>query len=193
MRAHSPKGPFALVSQGAPSQNFLAAAAKWNSVTAGGTLKARNAPTQVFSRAGAGFAPSFTITQNTLVVGNGMTSVPTSPTSYMNVTVQGGPQNGRSGFVPAGDLVDRADGPATVDVPVPQVHILRTAQALNADVGGPWRDTMTLPVGTRVVPEPANRPGAAVPASKVWVRVVDGPSTGATGYLDQAELVNERP
>jgi hypothetical protein len=111
----------------------------------------------------------------------------------MNITVQGGPQNGRSGFVPAGDLVDHGDGPATVDLPVSDVHTLNAVQNLNDGVAGPWRDFMTLPVGTRVVPEPGNRPGAAVSPTKVWVRVVDGPDTGVNGYVDQVALTDERP
>jgi hypothetical protein len=98
-----------------------------------------------------------------------------------------------SGFVPAVDLVDQGDGPATVDLPVPDVHTLNRAQSLNDGVPGPWRDIMTLPVGTRVVPEPANPPGSSVPMTKTWVRVVDGPSTGANGYVDQAALTDERP
>lgn len=40
--------PFTLVSQGAPSQNFLAAAGAWNTATTGGSLVARNAPTNVY-------------------------------------------------------------------------------------------------------------------------------------------------
>jgi hypothetical protein len=30
-------------------------------------------------------------------------------------------------------------------------------------------------------------------ATKVWVRVVDGPNTGANGYLDRAALRDELP
>lgn len=72
------------------------------------------------------------------------------------------------------------------------VHALTVAQTLNDGVSGQWRDVTTLPIGTRVL-QTTDRPGSSVPATKVWVRVVDGPNTGANGYVDRAALRDELP
>lgn len=183
------KIPFALVSMGVPSQNFLAAAGQWNSATAGGTLKARNAPTQMYSLSGATFTASITVPQNTTVISNG--TIGAGAIEYVSVTVRGGALNGTNGFIRATDLADQGDGPATTDLPVPDVHTLNAAQEINHDVPGPWREFRTLPAGTRVV-----RTGATwghPPPGKVWIRVVDGAFIGAEGYVDGTALTDERP
>lgn len=183
------KIPFTLVSQGVPSQNFLAAAGQWNAVTAGGTLKARNSPTQMYRLTGATFTASITVPQNTTVISNG--TIGAGAIEYVSVTVQGGALNGTNGFIRATDLADQGDGPATTDLPVPDVHTLNAPQELNADVPGPWRETRTLPAGTRVV-----RTGATwglPPPGKVYVRVVDGAFINAEGYVNASALTDERP
>jgi hypothetical protein len=125
------------------------------------------------------------------VVINGTTSIPTAATSYMSITVQGGPANGRSGFVPAPDLVDQGDGPATVDLPVPDVHALNAPQTLNDGIAGPLRYFTALPLGTRVVPTTGS--SGTAPTTKVWVWVVDGPSTDHVGWIDRTAMTDERP
>jgi hypothetical protein len=180
--------PFRLISQGVPSAGFLAAAAAWNSATLRGTVVARHAPTSVYTSPGG--AVAYTIAQNTVVrVGDayGSGAVP-----YRQVTVRSGTHTGQTGYVQVSDLRDQADGASTVDLPTPDVHTLTTAQRLNDGISGPWRDTMSLAAGTRVV-QTTDRPGSGVPATKVWVRVVDGPNTGANGYLDRAALRDELP
>jgi hypothetical protein len=119
-----------------PTQNFLAAAGQWNSTTAGGTLKARNAPTQIYSRSGGSFTPAFTITQNTVVLSNGIVNA--GAAAYVSITIRGGPRAGQNGFVPATDLAEQNDGPATIDLPTPTVETLSSAQTLNDGVPGPW-------------------------------------------------------
>jgi hypothetical protein len=182
--------PFTVASQGVPTQNFLAAAGLWNSATAGGTLKARNAPTQIYARSGGSFTASFTITQNTVVLSNGIINA--GAAAYVSITIQGGPHNGQSGFVPATDLVDQNDGLATIDLPTPTVETLSSPQTLNDGVPGPWRDSQTLAAGTRVE-RTGRTPGSAPPATKAHVRVVDGANTGAQGYVETSALARERP
>jgi hypothetical protein len=181
--------PFAVASQGVPTQNFLAAAGQWNSTTAGGTLKARNSPTQVYARSGGSFTASFTIAQNTVVLSNGIVNAGNA--AYVSITVRGSPNNGQNGFVPATDLVDQNDGPATIDLPTPTVSTLSSPQTLNDGVPGPWRNTQALTAGTRVT-RTGSTPGRP-PPGRIHVRVVDGPNTGAEGYVDGAALARERP
>jgi hypothetical protein len=183
------KHPFTVASQGVPTQNFLAAAGMWNAATAGGSLKTRNEPTQIYSRSGGSFTASFTLARGTIVLSNGIVNAGTA--AYVSVTIQGGPRNGQSGFVPATDLVDQNDGLATIDLPTPTVETLSSVQTLNNGVPGPWRDRQVLALGTRVV-RTGQRPGLP-PADKIHVRVVDGANPGAEGYVEGAALAAERP
>lgn len=182
--------PFTLVSEGVPSQNFLAAAGQWNSVTAGGTLKARNNPTQVYSRSGSAFTPAYTIPQNTVVTSNG--TIGAGAIEYVVATIGGsGSHAGSTAYIRAGDLADQNDGLATIDLPVPDVHTLNAAQTLNDGITGSLRYHTALPVGTRVV-QTTGGSGTA-PATKVWVRVVAGPHTDEVGWVDRSALTDERP
>lgn len=181
--------PFQSVSQGAPSQNFLAAADAWNRATTGGTLEARNAPTQIHSRTGGGLTPAFTITQHTVVESSRLIGV--NGITYHFCRVQGGPQNGRTGYILATALRDRGDGGATIDLPVPGVHTLNAPQTLNHGVTGSLRYRTALPAATRVAP--ASGGAGNAPPTKVWVRVVDGPSTGEVGWIDRTAMTDERP
>jgi hypothetical protein len=63
---------FEAASQGAPTQNFLAPAAAWNTATARGTLVARNDPTQVDKRQRGSFVADYTIAKGTKVTASGM-------------------------------------------------------------------------------------------------------------------------
>ena len=173
--------PFEIVSQGVPSAGFLAAATAWNSATARGTLVARQDPTNVCGSPGG--SVTTTIPKDTPVTDSG--AFMGSGVAYRQVTVGGtGTAAGTFGYIRVSDLRDQGDGAATVDLPVPDVQTLISPQTLNDGVPGPWRDFAALPIGTRVV-ETSERPGGDVPAGKVWVRVVDGPSTGQCGYVDR--------
>ena len=181
--------PFQIVSQGAPSQNFLAAAEAWNGATTGGTLEALNSPTQVNARTGGALTPSFTIAQHTVVQSSRL--IGQNGITYHFCRVQGGARNGQTGYILATDLRDRGDGGATVDLPTPDVHTLNRAQTLNDGVKGPLRNRTALPAGTRVAPTKGG--AGTAPATKTWVRVVDGPNTGEVGWIDRAAMKDERP
>jgi hypothetical protein len=185
---------FAVVSQGAPSQNFLAPASAWNNATARGTLVARNDPTQVYKMSGSSFDPDYTIAKGVKVTTSG--SIGGGGVEYRVVSIVDGAKAGSSGYIKVPDLLDKGDGPATVDLPVPDVRVINAdGVGLNADVEGPWRYFDNLPKGTRVVPTGDTRATPGDPVSIVlrWVEVVDGPSTGASGYVPESVLSKERP
>lgn len=176
--------PFALVSQGVPSAGFLAAAAAWNSATARGTLVARQDPTNVYAAPGG--AVTTTIPVDTPVTDAG--AFMAGGIAYRQITVGGtGATAGTAGYIRVSDLRDQGDGAATANLPTPDVKELGAAQTLNDGVPGPWRDVMALPAGTRVVLTD-ERPGSGVSRRKVWIRVVDGPHTGACGYVDASAV-----
>lgn len=108
---------FAKVSDGTPSQNFLAPAAKWNASTARGTLVTRNAPTQVYGHRGDILFPSFTLSQNTTVTTT--LSFISGADTYLWATAADGPLIGKQGYINIADMTDKGDGPPTADLPVP--------------------------------------------------------------------------
>jgi hypothetical protein len=189
--------PFSLVSQGVPSQNFLAAAGAWNAAAATGTLVAKNAPTQCYKWSG-GFATDYTIARGVKVTQNSTVGAGTD--EYANVTIVDGAKAGSATFVKVRDLTDQGDGPATADLPVPDVHTIDAAGVeLNKGVPGPWRHRDPLPRGTRVVPTPTNTrtippdPGPGPDIAAIWVEVCDGPLIGHAGYVPRPAVKDERP
>jgi hypothetical protein len=189
--------PFALVSQGAPSQNFLAAASAWNSAAAAGTLVAKNAPTQCYKWS-SGFATDYTIVRGTKVTQN--STVGAGADEYVSVTIVDGAKAGSTTFIKVTDLTDKGDGAATVDLPVPDVHTIdATGVELNKGVSGMWRDHDALPKGTRVVPTPTNTkkvpadPGPGPDVDVIWVEVADGALIGRVGYVPRSALKDEKP
>jgi hypothetical protein len=118
-------------------------------------------------------------------------------TAHDEVQIVDGPHARQSGWVKATDLLDKGDGRPTTDLPVPDVHVLREERALNQEVPGPWREFRTLAKGTRVLPTtyrpglPAMTPGQPE-VKEVWVKVIDGPDTGAEGYLRKDVLTREQ-
>jgi hypothetical protein len=180
---------FAVVSQGAPSQNFLAPAAAWNSATTRGTLVARNAPTQVYKMSSGAFAADFTIDKDTKVTTSG--SIGGGGVEYRVCSIVDGAKAGSTGYIKVPDLKDKGDGGATVDLPVPDVHMLDAEATLNEGVTGTFKFKNKLAKGTRVVP--TGKTTTVEKATKKWVKVVDGPDTGAEGYVDATALKDERP
>jgi hypothetical protein len=145
--------PFAKVSEGVPSQNFLAAAAAWNPSTALGTLEAKNDPTQTYNEVSGAMTADYTIPRGTRVTQLRATSL--SGVVYAYCRVLSGTHTGDMRYIQNTHLRDRGDGAATADLPVPDVHTLVRAQTLNEGVPGPWRYINALASGTRVVPTPS--------------------------------------
>ncbi len=184
--------PFALVSQGTPSQNFLAAASQWNSAHIRGTLVARNNPTQVDRLDGAAFKPDFTIAKGTRVKDEGMAG--DLGQDRLQITVENGPEKDKAGDIRVTDLHDKGGKP-TIDLPSPDVFTIGAAKGakLNDGVPGKWTYNDTVPQGTRVErgrKRKVIRPGKVVVR---WVRVVDGPNTGKEGFVPETDLKAERP
>lgn len=145
--------PFAKVSDGVPSQNFLAAAAAWNPSTALGTLEATNDPTQTYNEVSGTMTADYTIPRGTRVTQLRATSL--SGVVYDYCRILSGPHTGDMRHIQNTHLRDRGDGAATADLPVPDVHTLTRAQSLNDGLPGPWRYVNTLATGTRIVPKPS--------------------------------------
>jgi hypothetical protein len=145
--------PFTKISDGVPSQNFLAAAAAWNPSTALGTLEAKNDPTQTYNEVSGAMTADYTIPRGTRVTQLRATSL--SGVVYDYCRILSGPHTGDMRYIQNTHLQDRGDGAATADLPVPDVHRLTRAQSLNAGLPGTWRHLNTLPTGTRVVPTPS--------------------------------------
>ena len=194
--------PFTKVSDGVPSQNFLAAAEMWNTSKTRGTLVAKNAPTQCYKFASGAFTADFTIAQGDKVTLN--STVGAGGVEYVNVTVVNGAKAGSTTFIKAPDMSDKGDGKATVDLPVPDVHVIdATAVELNKDVPGMWRHFDSLPKGTRVVRTPKDTrtidvppdvgiPGSGGPITVMWVEVIDGSLIGKSGYVPTTVLKDEK-
>ena len=192
---------FELASHGAPTQDFLAPAAQWNSTTGRGTIVTRAAATQVFGQVGDA-APRFTLPAGVTVTVRDHSVDNHGAVQFQEVDIVSGDHQGDHGFVRVRDLRDVGDGPATIDLPVPDVHTLTEAQELRLEppgelaelhLGGPpRRRPLVLPAGTRVVPDPRRLGEPGPPPGWRHVRVVDGPFTGRDGYLQEAALADER-
>jgi hypothetical protein len=184
--------PFALVSQGVPSQNFLAAAQAWNTSTALGTLETRNDPTQCHARASGAFTPAFTLPRGTRVTQINATSL--AGVVYDFVRILDGTRAGTTTYIQNTDLRDRGDGAATADLPVPDVHVIDAGDLkLNEFVAG--ATSTPIPRSTRCVPNPSDVRTVRTPLELQLIRIqiVDGPLTGQSGYVRRTALRKERP
>lgn len=183
--------PFVGVSQGVPSQNFLAPAAAFNAAKTRGTLIARHDPTQVYKVTASGFDPDFTIAKGTTVSSSGTVGAGPNSIPYAVITVSG-TSPVKSGYIKVADIQDKGDGKATVDLPVPEVQIINTigGVVLNDRVP-PYPVGPRLSNGTRVTATGVTQPS---PDGKTltWVAVVDGPNIGAAGYVPATVLLKER-
>jgi hypothetical protein len=180
----STKRPFELVSEGVPSEAFLNAAEAWNDSTARGTW-ATSVATDLLDRPGGTATAS--LAAGTTLTDRGAVSL--AGVMYRRVNVTSGDHSGSSGVVRVSDIADQGDGAATVNLPVPDVHVLTEAQALNDGVDGPYRYFDTLPIGTRVTL--TDQTHGMGPMDKVWIHVVDGPATGHEGFIDRAIMIPE--
>ena len=184
--------PFSRVSEGVPSQNFLAAAQAWNTSTAQGTIEARNAPTQCYALVSGAFTAAFDIPRGTQVEQLGSTS--DAGVVYDFVRIRGGTSNGTTTYIRNLDLRDRGDGSATADLPVPDVHVIDSGN-VELDEFVPGATRTRIPRGTRCVPNPSDTRTVRTPVELELIRIeiADGPLTGQSGYVSRAALRDERP
>lgn len=183
--------PLSLVSRGVPSVNFLSAAAVWNGATEDVGLETSADPTHVLAD---NLRVSFTVPRGTRLQSNGTGQA--SGNTYHSVTIQDG--TNRTGWVLASDTTQMDVGRATVNLPLVDVHTVSNPAgvSLNEGVPGPWRHFNTLPRSTRVrITDHSHVMGPHLPddklAGKAWIEVVDGPLTGAVGWVTHADLAPE--
>jgi hypothetical protein len=107
--------PLALVSGGAPSKGFLAAAKQWNSVANFGNVKTVASPTNVYDPS---YSVAFTVAKSTDVVITSAAPIHNEET-YDNVTISSGKQVGKSGYIKVNDLKDVGGANPVLKLPIP--------------------------------------------------------------------------
>jgi hypothetical protein len=185
-----------MASQGTPTNNFLAAAKEWNETTARGTVVTKANDTIAYKYSGGTFVEDFKEAANVQV--QRVSSIATAKGEFQKSKILSGTNAGREAFFHVNDLKDKGDGDATIDLPLEDVHVLKSKVELNKDIPGPWADTGDLDAGTRVrIKDNTYAQGPFDPdfpyAWKVLVEVVDGVGTGRIGWVPAAALQDENP
>jgi hypothetical protein len=107
---------FDIVSMGKPSQNFIAAAKKWNAGKTRGTLVPKADGTKVYD---VSLKEQFTIDTKTEAIQKQTAAA--NNIIYVSIEViSEGANKGATGFVKADDLRDKGDGKETVNLPIPK-------------------------------------------------------------------------
>jgi hypothetical protein len=184
--------PLSKISDGVPSQNFMAPAEKWNTATTLGTIKTIADPTNVYDNS---FSVAFTVPIGTeVIIYGGFTSHHNEV--YRRVRV-GTPV--KTGLMKVSDMKDQGDGDATVDLPIVDVYYTNTPLVWLVTNPSQYRTTRThkLPENTRVSITDRGvdrRFNNCTDRYKWWaVRIVDGPLTNTTGWVMQRFLTDENP
>lgn len=179
------KIPFELVSQGMPSNNFLAAAEKWNSAKSRGTYKAVK-DNVVVKKIGNSAEEVGKLAKDDEATQ--ISPVKIGGVSYIKVDITTGSLSGKQGYVLPNDLIDKGDGKDTTDLPVGKVLKISSAAGVNLNEGlslnGPLRNDL-LPQNTRVRIVKPYSAGPKFLGLPLYydVEVVDGSLIGARGYL----------
>ena len=108
--------PLALVSKGAPSKGFIAAAKQWNSVANFGNVKANASPTNVYD--GTLTSVAFTVAKGDDVALKGG-AYAFKDTEYDDVTISSGKETGKSGYIKVNDLKDVGGANPVLKLPIP--------------------------------------------------------------------------
>lgn len=108
--------PLVLVSAGAPSKGFIAAAKQWNSVASFGNVKASASPTNVYD--GTLTSVAFTVAKGDDVTLKG-NSYTFKDTVYNDLTVASGKETGKSGYAKMVDLKDVGGANPVLKLPIP--------------------------------------------------------------------------
>ena len=108
---------FKKVSDGTPSQNLLAPAAKWNASTARGTIVTRSDPTQVYKYRGGQMVPAFTIDKDVTVNISSISAIGSQ--TYQWAVPTDATLANKKGYINVSDLADKGGGAPTADLPVP--------------------------------------------------------------------------
>ena len=188
------KLPFALESEGTPSNDFMAAAQEWNDTTARGTVVTKNDDTISYKKEGGVYVEDFKVAKDVEVRRKSAFTKPEG--AYQKSEILTGDKAGQEGIFRVDDLVDKGDGDATIDLPVQDVHEVTAPVKLNEGVSGPWRSFDELSVGDRVIiKDDQYAYGPWHPdfekAGKVMVEVVQGSSTGAVGWIPVSAVKDE--
>jgi hypothetical protein len=190
--------PFKAIAQGAPSSNFLTAASIWNTATedVGWAVSVASAaildPTNLSTT-------KATVGRGTGLTWGGMQGIAGGVT-YRVVTVKDGPKSGTSGVIKSTDMAVTDVGRQTVALPVPEVYTTNLAGGWMVTDPAKAASTITskLPKGTRVTVMPdlvvkavAAVLGGTVDPAWAFVKIVDGPDTGKTGWVKKSLLTRE--
>lgn len=202
--------PLTLASRGVPTQNFLAAAEKWNKATTAyaSSIETRGNTTFYLDSGRQArlnlllgkSTPSVTLKGGTRVILQDDVIVEyRAGKVFTRVLVNAGTHVGKIGFVRPADLKEKSSGMTspTVDLPMVDVHYINADKVSLVADPGRLSSTRKIPVSkkTRVkisdkgVGKPFNRP------NNLWwkVVVVDGPKINNTGWVKKGFLTDERP
>lgn len=171
-----------LVSMGVPSQNYLAGAKLWNNTKTRGTLEvtANPAKARKLDMTSEDVAQGTKCRQldDTVTIGG-------KPAVQVETLDAGGSGTGKQYYILTLDMKDTGDGGETAKLPVPMVFTNPAAAPLYGD---PQMKTKVkdLPAGSRMEPW-----GTCTVYGSYGMKLVDGPDTGKTGYVDQTLLKQE--
>ncbi len=173
---------FKLVSKGAPSQNFFAAAEQFNNSRTQGTILTKNNNTQVYKSNAGVRTQWFTVNKDTpvTIIGSpvGTTVV------YSNIRVTHGTTQ-KDGYIKVQDLRDKGDGGETANLPIHEIFKVNPATSMRDIDSG---TIVQIPENTRVrVVNWSTNMG-----NYVEIEIVDGDLTGKKGYLHNDYMRDEK-
>lgn len=171
-----------LVSMGVPSQNYLAAAKLWNNARTRGTLEVRANPAK---------AKKLDMTDEDVAKGtkcrqlDRIIAIGGQPAVEVETLDASGTGTGKQYYILTLDMKDVGDGGVTAKLPIPMVFTNPVAAPLFSDPQMKSK-VKDLPAGSRM-----EQQGARTVHGSYGVKLVDGPDTGKTGYVDQTLLRQE--
>ncbi|HET9621022.1 MAG TPA: DUF4157 domain-containing protein [Kofleriaceae bacterium] len=173
-----------LTSMGTPTQNLLAPAKLWNNSKTRGTLEVIANPAKAKKTDGV---TDVDVPKGTKCIeGDSIGTIGGKPAPLVETLDNTGAPTGKQFFILTIDMKDTGNGGATSDLPIPTVFTNPTAAALYSD---PLMKTKVQDLHANSRMEPwGNRMGH----ESRGVKLVDGPDTGKTGYVDQKLVKQER-
>ena len=171
-----------LVSMGVPSQNYLAGAKLWNNTKTRGTLEVTANPAK---------AKKLDMTSEDVAKGtkcrqlDDTVTIGGKPAVQVETLDASGTGTGKQYYILTLDMKDASDGGETAKLPISMVFTNPAVAPLYSD---PQMKTKVkdLPAGSRMEPW-----GTCTIYGSYGMKLVDGPDTGKTGYLDQTLLKQE--
>lgn len=180
-RGNLSKIAFDLVSEGAPTKDFLEAAEKWNDGKTRGTIKAKADDTIVYDRDKT--TELFKVTKGTKA--SNSKNYSKNNIQFNLVKILDGTHKNKTGYTKAVDFEDSKDGKDTVNLPLPGIK-LPTEDKLNfgaqKDICLPTDPLLSLDTRMKVLEEDGEM---------AKVEIVQGPKTGDQGWVEKSKLKDE--